>query len=99
MVFGFLKLAPQSFYSSTVFALLFSWEINYKINTVRNALVLGPHQSTPFFSPDISLGHVVALPDVTASGLSEGRTGLDSLRPQFFANSRHLHLWILSVFE
>lgn len=96
MVFSFPKLAPQSFYSSTVCALLFSWEINYKINTVRNALVLGPHQST-HFSPDISLGHVVALPDVIASGPSEGRTWLDSLRPQFFANS--LHLQILSVSE
>ena len=99
MVFGFSKLAPQSFYSSTVSALLFSWEINYKISTIRNALVLGPHQSTPFFSPAISLGRVVALPDVTASGLSEGRTWLDSLRPQFFANSLHLHLQILSVSE
>lgn len=97
MVFSFPKLAPQSFYSSTVCALLFSWEINYKINTVRNALVLGPHQSTPFFSPDISLGHVVALPVIIASGLSEGRTWLDSLRLQFFANS--LHLQILSVSE
>ena len=97
MVFSFPKLAPQSFYSSTVCALLFSWEINYKINTVRNALVLGPHQSTPFFSPGISLGHVVALPVIIASGLSEGRTWLDSLRLQFFANS--LHLQILSVSE